>query len=498
LRTASFLIACLVLALASLPQAQGTPPANPLTLISRDGRRSVPTTIVNGRELIALDDVATLFQVTVREDTLAGGITVGYKGRTIIISPDQPMASDNGRIISLPAPAMRAGRRWLVPVEFLSRALAPIYDTKIELRRPSRLLLVGDVRVPRLTLRVDSAGAPTRATVEITPATPVTAAVEAGRITLRLDANAIDAGLPAAGGGLIDSMRAGDQPAVVVLALSPRAVSARATASVADNVTRVAIEVSAATQTEIVPPVAPLPAPAVPAPAAGGATTPTIVIDPGHGGDDTGVKSASGTLERDITLDLARRLKTLLETRLGVRVLMTREDDRAVSLDERTAIANNNKAELFVSLHANASLSPAVSGAEVFTLKLDADADAARKAAASDDLRLPVLGGGTRPLAALRWDLAQASHTEDSGIFASMLEEELRKRVPMGPRPLQRNAMRVLAAANMPAALVEVAYLTNPAQDKALRSGDFPGMAAQSLFDAITRMRTYIAERSRE
>ena len=78
----------------------------------------------NGQELIALDDVATLFRVTVREDALAGGITVTYRGQTIVASADQPMASVNGRVVTLPSPIVRSGRRWLVPIEFLPRALA--------------------------------------------------------------------------------------------------------------------------------------------------------------------------------------------------------------------------------------------------------------------------------------------------------------------------------------------------------------------------------------
>ena len=98
-----------MLLLASLPQAQGTPPATPLTLHSREGRRAVPTTIVGGRELIALDDVASLFQVSVREDTLAGGLTITYKGGTIVASVDRPMASVSGRIVALPSPPFAPG-----------------------------------------------------------------------------------------------------------------------------------------------------------------------------------------------------------------------------------------------------------------------------------------------------------------------------------------------------------------------------------------------------
>ena len=169
-RTAASTLLILLVLLASLPRAQGTPPAAPLTLVTTDGRRTVPTTVQSGQELIALDEMAALFQVAVREDSIAGGITITYRGRTVVASTTQPMASVSGRVVTLPSPLVRAGQRWFAPVEFLPRALSPIYDQRIELRRAARLLLVGDVRVPRVTARIDTPGPPTRATIEIDPA----------------------------------------------------------------------------------------------------------------------------------------------------------------------------------------------------------------------------------------------------------------------------------------------------------------------------------------
>ena len=237
------LVALLCVAFATPPRAQDAAAPAPLTFVSKEGRRTIPTVMNNGRELIALDDLAAFFQVTVREDALAGGFTVSYRGKTIVASADQPMASVDGRIVTLPSPVVRAGRRWLVPVEFLQRALAPIYDQRIDLRRPARLLLVGDVRVPRVAARVDSAGPPTRATLVITPATPVVASSESGRLVLRFDAEAIEPVFPVTATGLVDGIRVGDQPNVVVVSLSRQAGMARATITTVDNTARVAIEV---------------------------------------------------------------------------------------------------------------------------------------------------------------------------------------------------------------------------------------------------------------
>src|SRR4029450_8275422 len=100
----------------------------------------------------------------------------------------------------------------------------------------------------------------------------------------------------------------------------------------------------------------------------------TVTIDPGHGGNDEGVHGANGAKEKDLVLAVSRRAKAAIESRLGVRVLLTRDDDRNVPLDERTAIANNNKADLFVSLHANASLRSTTAGASVFVAAFDKNA----------------------------------------------------------------------------------------------------------------------------
>ncbi|HXH24448.1 MAG TPA: N-acetylmuramoyl-L-alanine amidase, partial [Vicinamibacterales bacterium] len=478
--------------LATLPQAQGTPPATPLMLIAREGRRPVPTTLLSGQELIALDDVAALFQVTVREDALAGAITVSHRGRTIVISADQPMASVDGRIVSLPSPAVRSGRRWLVPVEFLPRALGPIYDQRIELRRASRLLVVGDARVPRVTARIDAIGPPTRATVEVSPAAPVSVSADDSRVILRVDGDALDLALPASGGGLIEQIRAAD-PNTVTIALAPSAGTPRAVPSTSENTTRIALEIPselAAAEPAPAParPAAPAEPPPLPPPRA---AFQTVVIDPGHGGDDAGVRAAGGLDEKELTLDVARRLRGLLEARLGLRVLLTRDDDRTLGLDERAAVANNNKADLFVSLHANAALVPSMAGAEVLYLRVDRQDEDGRDG--TEPAALPVLGGGFRTVDIVRWDLAQIRHLERSAAFAGMLEEELRRRVPVSPRAVQQAPMRVLAAANMPAALVEMAYLTNPDQARRAASEEFREAVAQAVFEAIVRFRAWRA-----
>lgn len=494
---ASLLPAILVLALTALTEAQGTQsPTAPLTLISRESRRVIPTTVANGREFVALDDVASVFQLSSREDTLAGGLTVTYRGRTIVVSTNQPLASVGGRAVSLSTPAARIGNRWSVPIDFFSSALSLIYEGRIELRRASRMLIVGDLRVPRVTARVDSPGPPTRATIEVTPATRASVVTEPGRLVIRLEADALDATLPREGAGLIEQFRAGDQPTTITIALADRAGAPRAAPVEIDGMTRFQIEVppqipatdttaSTSSPAEVLPPVVET-----------RSVLGTIVIDPGHGGEDVGVRGGKGSEEKTLTLAVAQRAKALIESRLGIRVILTRDTDRGVGLDERAATANNNKAGLFVSLHLNASPVATSAGAEVVHSRLDRAAEP-REGPEEDAVVLPVFGGATRAVDLIRWDLAQARHADTSAAFAEILEEHLRTRVKMGTRPRRDLPLRVLTSVNMPAVLVEMAYLSNADQERLAQSEAYQVSVAQSLLDAVLQFRTYLEARER-
>ncbi len=231
------------------------------------------------------------------------------------------------------------------------------------------------------------------------------------------------------------------------------------------------------------PPAGPEAAP-LPLPAPG---VRTIVLDPGHGGDEQGARGARGTVEKELTLAVAQRVKSALEARLGARVLLTRDADRPLPLDDRAAFANNNKADVFVSLHANASLRRTASGAEVFYLSLDRADEEARRVAESEGVAMPVFGGGTREIDVILWEMAQTQHLAQSAELARAIEAELRAVVPMSPRAIQQAPFRVLVGANMPAVLVEIGYLTNPEQESALAAAPFQTRVAQALTDAIAR-----------
>jgi N-acetylmuramoyl-L-alanine amidase len=494
-------VAAVVLTIAT-SAAQAPTPGAPYTVISRSARQPLPVHAVSGQEMFALDELARLFPITVREDTLAGGLTINVNNQTIVLTAQQPLASVAGRMISLPAAPVHEGRTWLVPVDFVSRALAPIFGSPLELRKPSRLILVGDVRMPRIAGRVEALGTVTRVTFEVAPSTPHSVTQDGGRLLVRFEADALDAQLPAppsaAGNDVVQAVRPGDQPTTIALDLGPRFASFRSSdQQIPGGATRIVIDLTA--QTETAPtPGAPTPTPPTPPPAAetpplldlstaGGLRT--IVIDPGHGGNENGARGEKGTLEKNITLSVARRLKGALEGRLGVRVLLTRDDDQTLPLDQRAAVANNNKADLFISLHANASVRSAISGAEVFYLSLAEYGDEAQRAAAGGGESLPVLGGGSREIEVILWEMAQARYIDQSATFARAVEAALREKITMSRRPIQQAPFRVLGGANMPAILVEMGFLSNAQQEQQLVGDDYQNVIVQQLVEGIVRFR---------
>ena len=471
----------MALLLTSLPLAQS--PA-PIGVVSAAGRRALSTAIVNDQEYVALDDVAAFVPMTIREDR-QGGVSISVRGKTIVAPRDRALVSVDGRVVALPAPLTRMGGRWLAPVDFLPRALGLVAEARIEYRRGSRLLLIGAVRVPRVTTRVEPSGTGTRITVEVAPPTGVMTITEADRVVVRLDADAIDFA-PVTGSSPAVTQVRGDAPATVTLSLAPSAGDVRASNSNTDTAARVVIDITApaqAPESSAAPP-PPLAPPGL-TPSKGGVQT--VVIDPGHGGDDAGVRGAGGTLEKQVTLDVARRLKTVLEARMGVRVVLTRDDDRLVAPDERTATANNAKGDLFVSLHMSSSPAPAASGAAVYFMRLDREGEETRREAGAQALALPVLGGGTRVIETIRWDLAQARHVEDSSRLANLLAAALEGHVPTMPQPVQSAPLRVLAGLNMPAVLFEMGYLTNAGQEKSATGDEGRTLLVQAIYDAVNR-----------
>ena len=190
-RTLTLAVTTLGVAICLFPLGAQAP-AGELTLITAEARQPLETVSIQGGEAIALDDLAALFQFDIGEDTGERTLTVNTGGGPIVLTAGQPLASVNGQLVSLDAPAHRIGGRWFVPLDFLGSALARVHDQRLELRSRSRLLLVGEVRVPRVSAQYRPRAQSGRLTLQITPNTLHEVIEDNGRLLIRLDADAID------------------------------------------------------------------------------------------------------------------------------------------------------------------------------------------------------------------------------------------------------------------------------------------------------------------
>ena len=215
----------------------------------------------------------------------------------------------------------------------------------------------------------------------------------------------------------------------------------------------------------------------------------TIVIDPGHGGKDVGATGAAGLMEKDTTLMLCRKLSDAIETKLRTRVVLTRTDDSVVPLDQRTAIANQYKADLFLSVHMNAAMVKGAHGSETYFLSLDASDELARKAAEVENASAKASGAATSTsdLKLILWDLAQQEYLNESSRFAQDVQEEMNRVTHVQSRGVKQAPFKVLVGATMPAALVEVAFISNPDEEAKLKTDEFIDSVVTALTTAIER-----------
>ena len=213
-----------------------------------------------------------------------------------------------------------------------------------------------------------------------------------------------------------------------------------------------------------------------------------IVIDPGHGGHDSGTLGAGGIMEKDVVLDVALRLGKLLHDHLGAEIVYTRSDDTFIPLETRTAIANQAQADLFLSIHANSSQDETARGVETYYLNFTAQPDAldvaARENAVSDQ--------SVHELAGMVKKITLKDKIEESREFAQDVEQTLYDGLQKGNTGLKNRGVKkapfvVLIGANMPSILTEISFVTNPHDAAELRTGDYRERVAESIYRGVAR-----------
>lgn len=212
-----------------------------------------------------------------------------------------------------------------------------------------------------------------------------------------------------------------------------------------------------------------------------------IVVDAGHGGHDTGTIGPNGLAEKDLVLDVALRLGKLLESKLGAEVVYTRDDDTFVPLESRTAIANKQQADLFISVHANSSRDPKARGVETYYLNFTSNADALEVAAREN----AVSEKSVFELQDLVKKIALREKIDESREFAADVQDALHKgisaKTPMKNRGVKKAPFVVLIGANMPSILAEISFVSNPQDEKRLKTPEHRQRIAESLFKGVSR-----------
>ena len=213
-----------------------------------------------------------------------------------------------------------------------------------------------------------------------------------------------------------------------------------------------------------------------------------IVIDPGHGGHDTGTIGPNGLLEKDLVLEVAKRLGRLLEGRLGADVVYTRQDDTFIPLETRTAIANQEKADLFVSIHANSSRDPDARGVETYYLNFTSNEEALEVAAREN----AVSDKSIHELQDLVKKIALKEKIEESREFATEVQRSLHsglavKNPGIRDRGVKKAPFVVLIGANMPSILAEISFVSNPTDARRLQTAEYRQRIAESLYNGISK-----------
>jgi N-acetylmuramoyl-L-alanine amidase len=498
---ASLALSCLLLpvlvaAQGERPQAPPAPPPAPSrSSVTLEGREiPVPVTITPGGPLFGLAPLADEMGAGLTSDEAGESLTLKIDQTEVVIGIGSSIITIGDQIVSLSQPPVQGEGGVQVPVELLRKTFGDLLGYSFDWRPDLARLSIArrGAREMRVALDVVHLQGVTTVVLQFSEAPRYHIREEPGTVDVQMLADRLTP--PAVPPVVTD-------PLVQAVTINPQQIrlqlvpGAEVESYVLENPFRLVFDVHRAASVET----APGPAFTRPALEAG---VRTIVIDPGHGGRETGAIGPSGVAEKELTLQLARELAGRLESTLSVRAVLTRTEDVVLPHDTRTAIANQNKADLFVSIHLNSSLGSGAHGAETYFLSTEAtDSRAARSADAEN---LDVGGAGpdaaadpaaAQDLQLILWDLAQTHHLSESQRFAGMIQGELNETLQLRDRGVKQAPFRVLMGAAMPAVLVELGFLSNPDEEKKLQDPAYRSDLVAALTRAIGRYKALVENR---
>lgn len=489
-----------VLVTAQMPRAEA-PPA---------GVRG-PAVLLGGAEIpvpVGINPAGPVFGLSALANNLGGELaadesgeshTLTLEGKDVVIAIGSSIITVGDNIVSLSQPVVRGeGGTLMVPLDFLRKTYGDLLGYSFDWQPETARLVVARQAARELPVMLDVVHLQGMSTVVLQfgdiPRYQIQRRPGAVEVQMLGDRLSPPPPTPV------------QDPYVQEVAITPELVriqlapGVEASSYVLENPFRIVFDVHQ--PSSLAAPLGPAITPAEPLPPG----VRTIVLDPGHGGAESGAVGPSGVAEKDLTLALARELEDRLE-RQGIRVVLTRNEDSTLSLDSRTAIANQNKADLFISIHLNSSLGTGAHGTETYFLSTEAsDARAARAAAAENaapraavppppDGDALTTGQEAEDLELILWDLAQSHHLAESQRFANMIQGELNQALQLRDRGVKQAPFRVLNGAEMPAVLVEVGFLSNPDEEKKLQDSAYRAQLVEALGRAVARYKAMVENR---
>ncbi|MFC2076263.1 N-acetylmuramoyl-L-alanine amidase [candidate division KSB1 bacterium] len=462
----------------------------------------VKTDTVDGFGYVALTDIARIFNATTTWHWRDKKAVLTVLGNDITLLIDSPLVMVGPSNYNLYRPTRLAHGRIMVPPALVPTAIAPLTGQEVAWEAES-----SRYRIPKLPATVTSVEmevAPDETNVMLvlteplkyrfdrTPGGTYVLSLEEGRLATTVQTRFREVGnvksidLKQTPTQLVATFR--PQPQAnhhrVELLPDPFRLSVRFQASRYDSSAHEAIEQS------------------IGGVLAGRDKFDVVVIDPGHGGKDPGAIGRSyRTFEKEITLKIGLNLARLLKERLGIKVILTREDDSFVPLRRRAEIANANKADLFVSIHCNSHRSRSIAGYEIYFLG-HAKTDHARAVAQKENEALQFerdmgLDKDLENLGFILWDLAQNAYLEESSRVAENLNTSMSRGLTLKSRGVIQSGFTVLVGAFMPSVLVETAYLSNRNEERYLRSADGQMKTAQALLEGVRAYKQQLERRSK-
>jgi N-acetylmuramoyl-L-alanine amidase len=479
-----------------------------LACVAPSGARAaqVPLLTHQGRAYVALDSVAGQLDGQAKLTTGRERARLSVGKRVVVLTRGSNRVVVNGRTATLGSPAVVRSGKWLVPEEFLTKVLprvAPRARLVASRARPpakaapvtARVVKpVADTPPPAVReatfseLRVRSYPSFTRVVVEADAPFGHQVDKRNGEVQVRL--GGLDVSEPRVED--VDDGHVGEV----------RLESVRGDAVVTVTFEGAVGDVRVTTFADPFRLVLDFPRRAEPPESRPSATAlGHIVLDAGHGGDDSGAIGPSGLMEKDVVLDVTRRVARLVEARLGIQVTLSRSADHFIPLRERTSSANRERADLFISIHANAHRDSGSEGVETYFLSLEATDSAARQVAERENevvaLETPAAKDKMDKVRTILWDLAQSAYMEESSVLAEVVQDSMTAALRIPNRGVKQAGFYVLGGAAMPAILIEVGFVTNRREERRLRDGRYRDEIARAIFAGITAYKKRYDQRMR-